>query len=84
MSARIMIDRLRCAGRGVCAELLPEVIALDDWGYPIVAGAVVPDDLLAAARQAVSSCPVLALKLSSRDRDRPTLTGSSQRQVTVL
>ncbi len=84
MTARIMVDRLRCDGRGVCAELLPEVITLDDWGYPVVAGGVVPDRLLAHARRAVSSCPVLALKLSAATRGEPALTADSQPQVTVL
>ena len=28
----------KCAGRGICAELLPERITLDDWGYPIIDG----------------------------------------------
>ncbi len=84
MTARITVDRLRCDGRGVCAELFPEVIALDDWGYPIVAGGIVSDHLLPLARLAVSSCPVLALKLSAATREKPALTGDSQRRVTVL
>ena len=37
MSTRIAVDRIRCDGRGVCAELFPEAITLDDWGYPVVA-----------------------------------------------
>jgi ferredoxin len=50
----------------MCAELLPELIDLDDWGYPIVAAGGVPQDLLAHARRAVAVCPVLALKLARR------------------
>jgi ferredoxin len=84
MSARITVDRLRCDGRGVCAELLPEVITLDDWGYPIVAAAIVPDHLLAQARGAVAGCPVLALRLDAQRRKDPVLTGDSQHRVTVL
>ena len=61
--ARIAIDRIRCDGHGHCAELLPELIRLDDWGYPIVVHEPVPSQLSAHARRAVASCPVLALTL---------------------
>jgi len=60
----LRVDRILCDGYGMCAELLPEVIALDDWGYPMFrAGGVVPDRLLGHARRAVDVCPVLALGL---------------------
>jgi len=61
----LAIDRIRCDGRGLCAELLPELITLDDWGYPIIAPGRVPDHLTAQAEKAVRSCPVLALALRS-------------------
>jgi len=34
MSDRVMlgIDRIKCDGHGVCADLVPELIELDDWG----------------------------------------------------
>jgi ferredoxin len=59
----IAVDRIRCDGRGICAELLPELIRLDDWGYPVVAPGAVPEHLMAHAQKAVASCPVLALTL---------------------
>ena len=37
-STTIRIDPIMCDGHGLCAELLPEHIRLDDWGYPIVDG----------------------------------------------
>jgi ferredoxin len=61
----IRVDRIRCDGYGMCAELLPELIELDDWGYPIVRAGAVPDDLLEHARRAVDVCPVLAFKLAN-------------------
>src|SRR4029078_4023064 len=64
-TARV-IDRIACDGFGLCAELLPELLELDDWGYPIVKSAVVPDALLDHAKRAVALCPVLALKLARR------------------
>src|ERR1700694_3828732 len=36
MGEMLQVDRIRCDGHGLCAELLPELISLDDWGYPIV------------------------------------------------
>ena len=57
------VDRIRCDGYGMCAELLPELIELDDWGYPIVRAGAVPPDLQGLARRAVDVCPVLALTL---------------------
>jgi ferredoxin len=64
----LAIDRIACDGYGSCAELLPEMIALDDWGYPIVRPGPVPADLLAHARMAVDTCPVLALRLEAVSR----------------
>ncbi len=64
------IDRIRCDGRGYCAELLPEMIRLDDWGYPIVSSEPVPDHLLDHARRAVAACPLLAIRLAAAGRSR--------------
>ena len=57
------IDRIACDARGMCAELLPELIELDGWGYPIVRGADVPPELMDHARRAIAACPVLAFRL---------------------
>lgn len=63
MSARLHVNPITCAGHGLCAELLPERITLDEWGYPILDGRPVPADLLEHARRAVAACPTLALLL---------------------
>jgi ferredoxin len=65
MTARpvLRVNPIACAGRGLCAELVPELITLDDWGYPIIEPGAVRPDLLAAARTAVRLCPRLALRL---------------------
>ena len=84
MSSRIAVDRIGCDGRGVCAELFPEMITLDDWGYPVVTAGNIPEHLLPMARLAVSSCPVMALRLAADARRRtPALTGVSQPKVTL-
>ncbi len=62
----LVVDRIACDGFGMCAELLPELIELDDWGYPILRVDGVPEDLLDHARRAVAVCPVLALRLVRR------------------
>ena len=61
--ARLRVDFIACDGRGLCAEVLPGLITLDDWGFPIVRGRLVPPRLLADARETVRACPRLALRL---------------------
>jgi ferredoxin len=73
----IAVDRTRCAGHGHCAELLPELIRLDDWGYPIIAPGPVPGHLAAHARRTVASCPVLALTLRRASQQTPSFSSGS-------
>ena len=63
----LRIDRIACDGRGTCAELIPELIALDDWGYPIIDDGPVPRDLERLARAAVELCPKMALHLRTSE-----------------
>jgi ferredoxin len=63
MDERLRVNPIRCTGHGLCAELLPEQIDLDEWGYPLLSGTPVPRELRQLARRAVSDCPVLALML---------------------
>lgn len=68
MSRQLRVNPIRCVAHGVCAELLPELIGLDPWGYPVLAKRQVPPDLLPLARRAVIACPALALLLEPADR----------------
>ena len=63
----LRVDWPACRARGVCHELLPEAVDLDDWGYPVVRTEVSPE-LLADARAAVRTCPTLALRLVGSTR----------------
>jgi ferredoxin len=63
MSRRLTVNPIACTGHGACAELFPERIRLDDWGYPMLDGRPVPERLLVHARRAVAACPTLALRL---------------------
>ena len=65
--SRLHVDWTRCDGHGLCADLLPEVLVRDEWGYPISRR---PDGVLNVdgslrqhAERAVDLCPLLALKL---------------------
>jgi ferredoxin len=60
---RLVLDPIACEAHGHCAELLPEVIELDDWGYPLIAEDDLPASIEPLARRAVSVCPTLALRL---------------------
>lgn len=66
-SLSLVVDPTACDGHGVCAELLPERIELDPWGYPVVDGQPIPLGLIEHARRAVTACPKLALHLVERD-----------------
>jgi ferredoxin len=67
--SRLRVDPTRCKAHGYCAELFPERVRLDDWGYPIIDAAPFGEDLLTEARRAVASCPVLALLVVEADQD---------------
>lgn len=60
---RLEVNPIMCRAHGMCAELLPEMIQLDEWGYPLLDHRPVPRALLAEARAAVAACPTLALRL---------------------
>src|SRR3954451_22516979 len=60
---RLAVDWPACKAHGVCAELLPEVVELDEWGYPVITPGPVPAALKRYAQRAVSSCPTLPLRL---------------------
>jgi len=63
---RLKVDPIACDGRGLCAELLPGLITLDDWGFPLISSQDVPAALRGEASAAVQLCPRLALRLETR------------------
>lgn len=74
MKHRLAVNPIACTGHGLCADMLPELIGTDEWGYPILADRPVPHDLSSLARRAVRVCPTLALRLEpvSTERKAPT------------
>lgn len=65
MTERLRIDYIACDAYGYCADLLPEHVELDDWGYPILGRLEVTDEHLRAARRAKRVCPAAALRLEA-------------------
>jgi ferredoxin len=64
---RLRVNPIACRAHGLCAELLPELVDLDEWGYPMLPGgtsADVPPGLVDTAREAVGACPTLALRIT--------------------
>jgi ferredoxin len=64
MAETLRVNPIACSGHGICAELLPELVHLDEWGYPIIDPNPVPRPLDLEARRTVAACPALALKLT--------------------
>lgn len=61
MSLQVRINPIACDAHALCVELLPELFRLDDWGYPILDDAAVPESLESLARMAADACPTLAI-----------------------
>jgi ferredoxin len=75
VTSRLVLDPIACEAHGLCAELLPERISVDEWGYPIIDDAPIGPQLLAHAKRAAATCPTLALTLQrNRNRKRGKIT----------
>jgi ferredoxin len=72
MNRVLRVNPIACDAHGVCADLLPEMVTLDPWGYPVIAPGPVPAELDEHARRAVASCPTLALRLEQQRPPRRT------------
>jgi ferredoxin len=57
----LRINWLLCDGYGLCSDLLPQIIDLDDWNFPIIRPGEVPAELAHNAQRAVDCCPMKAL-----------------------
>jgi ferredoxin len=75
VEARIRVDWIRCDGYGLCGDILPDVIELDEWRYPIVDPRPIHGGLLHAAQRAVDCCPMKALILESAPAESRRLAG---------
>lgn len=71
MSEIVEVNPIACEAHGMCAELLPERISLDEWGYPIVDGRPLTPELVEHARRAADACPTFALLLRRQAAAEP-------------
>ncbi|TNC24360.1 ferredoxin [Amycolatopsis alkalitolerans] len=64
---KLHIDWTACQRRGLCTELVPEVLDSDPWGFPLARDGsrepAIRPELKAHAERAVRLCPTLALRL---------------------
>jgi ferredoxin len=81
MDTHIAVDPIACEAYGYCAELLPELVTLDEWGYPVVDAAPVPAQLVAMARHAARQCPRRAFLLRAAGAPPTATTIGSTRST---
>jgi len=62
-SERLAVDPIACRAHGLCAERLPDLVRLDEWGYAILDVRPLRPEHRRRARAAVKACPTLALRL---------------------
>ena len=67
MAMKLRVDPVMCDGFGHCAELAPEIIDLDEWGYPILADEALTPKKRKLAETAILQCPRKALHLQQVD-----------------
>jgi len=63
ITVHLRVNPLDCIAHGLCAELLPEWVRLDESGYPLLADGPLPAALVETARRAAQACPTRALLL---------------------
>lgn len=63
VALHVRVDPVACDAYGFCAELLPERVTLDEWGYPVVDGTPVDPSLVDLATRAAAECPRRAVML---------------------
>lgn len=61
---RIVLDRPRCEGHGLCEEAAPSLMHLDDDGELVLDREELGDADLAPANAAARVCPVAALRIA--------------------
>ena len=79
MAVELRVNWILCDGYGLCGDLVPELIGLDDWRYPIIRPGEVPRELIDGARRAVDCCPMRALRLESVSEERSRTRSASRR-----
>jgi ferredoxin len=63
MTAKIIVDRTRCTGLGICESLAPEFFEVDESGTLVLLEEKVGDGAVRSVEEAVAGCPTEALRL---------------------
>jgi ferredoxin len=69
----LKVNPILCDGFGHCHELAPDLVDIDEWGYPLIKKEPTPTgnvQALQSARYAVRGCPRQALRIE-RIADQP-------------
>lgn len=61
------VDRGKCCGYGMCAEVSPAVFSLDEGGLAVANMTEVPEDLIESAEEAAYLCPAEAISIRKAD-----------------
>jgi NADH:ubiquinone oxidoreductase subunit F (NADH-binding)/ferredoxin len=77
---RLTVDWTRCEGHSLCGHLVPELIKLDENGFPVMTKEGVPNRLLGDAHRAVEMCPALALRLGGGQPAKPRAAHAAGRR----
>lgn len=64
---RVILDRSKCTGLGICESLAPEFFEVDDSGELIVLKEDIRPEELQAVEEAVAGCPTEALSIADDD-----------------
>jgi ferredoxin len=63
----LVLDPIKCDGRGMCHDAAPDLVELDEWGYPLLPGGTLRASLtrgdMKSAHEATHACPLLALHI---------------------
>lgn len=70
MDIRLRVDWIRCDGYGLCGDLAPDLIELDEWRYPILRAGALDSWERDEAQRAVDCCPMKALIIEPVPMDR--------------
>lgn len=60
---KVVVDRSKCTGLGICESLAPAFFEIDDNGELIQLREGISGDELAAVEEAVQGCPTEALRI---------------------
>ena len=63
---RVVADRSKCCGYGLCAQVCPEIYHLDENGLVVLAADTVPEGLEESAREGAAACPAEAIVIETQ------------------